>query len=187
MIVSPFQFLSKPAERKLSLLLFGLVVVMVVIMRFLDAPLKNEISPQGIVSFELAKDVDRSVAIIDSWDTIAKTSAKWSMAFDFLFLIVYGLFIGLMIHKLNRVWSRSSFHSLGTVMIYLVFLASFFDIIENISLILLLRGSIEQIWSSVAYYFAIMKFIILAVALLFVIVSAIKLLVNKNKSTLNFI
>jgi hypothetical protein len=72
-------------------------------------------------------------------------------------------------------------------LIYLVFLASFFDIIENISLILLLRGSIEQIWSSVAYYFAIMKFIILAVALLFVIVSAIKLLVNKNKSTLNFI
>ncbi len=126
MIVSPFQFLSKPAERKLSLILFGLVVVMVVIMCFFDAPLKNEISPQGIVSFELAKDVDKSVAIIDSWDTIAKTSAKWSMAFDFLFLIVYGLFIGLMIHKLNRIWIKSGFHTFGIALIYRVDLSRFF-------------------------------------------------------------
>jgi len=182
MIVSPFQFLSKPAERKLSLLLFGLVVVMIVIMRFFDAPLKNEISPQGIVSFELAKDVDRSVAIIDSWDTIAKTSAKWSMAFDFLFLIVYGLFIGLLIHKLNRVWISSSFHSLGTVLIYLVFLASFFDIIENIALLFLLNGNLVQIWSSIAFYFAMLKFIILAVALAFIVTSTIALLLKKSRT-----
>jgi hypothetical protein len=186
-MVSPFQFLSKSSEKKLSIILFVFVVLMVVIMRYFDAPLKNETSPQGIVSFEMAKDINRSVEIIESWDRAARVSADWSMVFDFLFLVVYGLFIGLLIHKLNRSWIETSFHSFGIVLIYLVFLASFFDIIENIALILLLRGSIEQIWSSVAYYFAIMKFIILAVALLFVIVSAIKLLVNKNKSTLNFI
>ena len=54
----------------------------------IDAPLKNEISPQGIVSFELAKDVNRSVAIMKSWDRMARLSADWSMRFDFLFLIV---------------------------------------------------------------------------------------------------
>ena len=182
MIVSPFQFLSKPAERKLSLLLFGSVVVMIVIMRFFDAPLKNEISPQGIVSFELAKEVDRSVAIIDSWDSAAKTSAKWSMAFDFFFLIVYGLFIGLIIHKVNKVWRSSRFHSIGVALIYLVFLASFFDIIENIALLLLLRGNVEQIWSCSAYYFAMLKFIILAIALVFIMISTIVLLLNKNRT-----
>jgi len=182
MIVSPYQFLSKPAEKKLSLILFGLVVVMVVIMRFFDAPLKNEISPQGIVSFELAKDVDVSAAIIDSWDTIARTSANRSMAFDFLFLIVYGLFIGLMIHKLNRVWIKSGFHTFGIVLIYLVFLASLFDIIENVALLLLLSGNLEQIWSSTAYYFAMMKFIILAIALVFIIISGTVLLLNKNRT-----
>ena len=182
MIVSPFQFLSKPAEKRLGLILFGSVVVMVVIMRFFDAPLKNEISPQGIVSFELAKDVNRSVAIMESWNSTAKTSANRSMAFDFLFLIVYGLFIGLMIHKLNRVWIKSSFHAFGIVLIYLVFLASFFDIIENIALLLLLSGDLEQIWSSTAYYFAMMKFIILAIALVFIIVSTITLLANKNRA-----
>jgi hypothetical protein len=150
-------------------------------MRFFDAPLKNEISPEGIVSFELAKDVDKSVAIIKSWNHVAIKSANRSMAFDFLFLIVYGLFIGLMIHKLNRVWNTSGFQRFGIVLIYLVFLAGFFDIIENIALIFLLRGDLEQIWSSSAYYFAIMKFAILAIAFLFIIISFVALLIRKGR------
>ena len=182
MIISPFQFLSKPTEKKLILILLGLMVVMVVLMRFFDAPLKNETSPHGIVSFELAKDVNRSVAVIESWDKLARTSADWSMRFDFLFLIVYGLFIGLMIHKVNRVWRSSRVHSMGIALIYLVFLASFFDIIENIALVLLLRGNLIQVYSSIAYYFAMMKFIILATALMFIIISATALLLNKNRT-----
>jgi hypothetical protein len=181
-IVSPFQFLSRSTERKLSLMLFVLIVIMVMVMRYFDAPLKNEISPQGIVSFELAKDVDVSVAIIDSWDIIARTSANRSMAFDFLFLIVYGLFIGLMIHKVNRVWINSNFHRFGIVLIYLVFLASFFDIIENVALLFLLRGDLEQIWSSTAFYFAMLKFIILAIALAFIFISSIALLLNRSRT-----
>ena len=104
------------------------------------------------------------------------------MAFDFLFLIVYGLFIGLMIHKVNRVWRSSRFHSMGIVLIYLVFLASFFDIIENIALLLLLSGNLEQIWSSTAFYFAILKFIIIALALVFIIISVIALFFNKKRT-----
>ena len=181
-IASPFLFLSRSAERKLSIILFVLVVIMVVVMRFFDAPLKNEVSPQGIVSFELAKDVNKSAVIIESWDAAALASARWSMTFDFLFLIVYGLFIGLLIHKLNRIWIKSSFQTIGIVLIYLVFLASFFDIIENIALLLLLRGDLEQIWSSTAYYFAMMKFIILAIALVFLIVSTITFLLKKGRS-----
>ena len=181
-MVSPFQSLSRFSEKKLSMILFVLVVAMVIIMRFFDAPLKNETSPQGIVSFELAKDVHKSAAIMESWDTVARSSANWSMTFDFLFLIIYGLFIGLLIHKLNRVWDETSFHLFGIAMIYLVFFASFFDVIENISLILLLRGNLEQVWSSIAYYFAVSKFIILGIALLFIVMSLITLLIKKTKT-----
>ena len=182
MRLSPFHYLSKSTEKKLSLILFGLMVVIVVLMRLFDAPLKNEASPQGIVSFELAKDVDWSVAIIDSWDSFAKASAKRSMTLDFLFLVVYGLFIGLMIHKVNSVWRSSRFHTVGIALIYLVFIASFFDILENIALLLLLNGSLEQIWSSTAFYFAILKFFILALALVFIIISATAILLNKNRT-----
>ena len=182
MILSPFHFLSKPVEKRLSLMLLGLIVVIVVLLRFFDAPLKNETCPQGIVSFELAKDLGRSVVIIDSWDSFAKASAKRSMTLDFLFLVVYGLFIGLMIHKVNRVWGPSRFHTVGIALIYLVFIASFFDILENIALLLLLNGSLEQIWSSTAFYFAILKFFILALALVFIITSATAILLNKNRT-----
>jgi len=182
MMVSPFQSLSKSSEKKLIIVLFVLVVVMIIIMRFFDAPLKNETSPQGIVSFELAEDVNKSAAILESWDSVARSSAHWSMTFDFLFLIVYGLFIGLLIHKLNRVWDETSFHLFGIALIYLVFFASFFDVIENVSLILLLRGNLEQVWSSTAYYFAVSKFIILVIAFLFIITSVIVLLIKKTKT-----
>jgi len=181
-LVSPFQFLSRSTERKLSWILFVFVIMMVIVMRFFDAPLKNEISPQGIVSFELAKDLNRSTEIIRSWNAVATRSANLSMAFDFLFLIVYGMFIGLMVHKLNRIWIKSGFHMVGIVLIYLVFLASFFDIIENIALLLLLNGNLIQIWSSTAYYFAMLKFIILAIALVFIVISAVALLFNKNRT-----
>ena len=50
-----------------------------------------------------------------------------------------------------------------------VFLAAFFDVIENIALLQLIYGSLEPFWSSITYYFAILKFAILVVAIVYVL------------------
>jgi len=50
--------------------------------------------------------------------------------------------------------SEMKLSKFGNLLIALIFIAAFFDCIENIALIKLLLGDLEQVWSSIAYYFA---------------------------------
>ena len=81
------------------------------------------------------------------------------MRFDFLFLLVYALFISILIHTLNeRLWKHTKIYTIGVILIWCMFLAALFDMVENVALIKLLLGDLQQKWSSIAYYFAIFKF-----------------------------
>lgn len=180
MFISPFQNISKPSEKKLTIILLVSLIIMFLTMRYFDAPLKNTEAPFGIISFEFAKDLSKSEAILNSWNALAKTSAGMSMGFDFLFLIIYALFFALLIHKLNeRIWKGSEINIIGVILIWLIFLAAFCDIIENIALIQLLLGDLLQKWSSIAFYSAIFKFFLLTVGLLFTIITSFVLIFKK--------
>jgi len=183
MLYSPFQKLAKSLEKRLIIILVVLLIILVILMQNLNFSLKNEVSPSGIVSFELAKDLVKSEAILNSWDILSKTSAGMSLGFDFLFLIVYSLFISLLIHKLNvRLWKHSKIYNIGIIFIWFVIFAGFFDSIENIALINLLLGDLKQIWSSIAYYFAISKFSLLTFGILYIIINSIILIFRKKYS-----
>lgn len=150
-------------------------------MRSFDAPLKNDICKNGIVSFELAKDLGKTVKILDSWDANAKINAGLSMGFDFLFLLMYSSFMALLIFNINnRLWKNKSFHKLGNLLIVLIFMAAFFDIIENMALIKILLGDLDQTWSSTAYYFALMKFAIILICIIYLLVNWLLLLFKKT-------
>lgn len=156
-------------------------------MRVFDAPLKNEVCPNGIVSFELAKDLSVSKNILNSWDDNAKANAGLSLGFDFLFLIVYSSFIALLIYNLNnRFWKDKGFYKVGRVLVYLIFVAAIFDIIENIALIELLKDNLIQVWASIAYYFASLKFIFILICLLYVIINWLAYLLVINKKDKRF-
>lgn len=180
MLISPFYKLSLEKQKRNLIFLFIFMIIMVAIMRFFDSELKNNIAPSGIVSFELAKEVSQSEMILNSWNDTAKSFANLSMKFDFIFLIIYGLFLGLLVHRLNEsVWKQGSIYQLGILICWSIFLAAIFDVIENLALMKLLKGDLQQIWSTIAYYFAWMKFALLALGILFVILSSGKLLLNK--------
>ena len=161
------KFLCKNEMFK-SVVVLGLLVGMIMLMRFFDAPLKNEIAPAGIVSFELAKDVEKSALILTSWNTDAISSAKKSLYFDFLFLCIYSTFITMLIFKLNRKLKLKK-RFLTEILIGAVFLAAFFDVVENLALLKLIYGSLEQRWSSISYIFALLKFAFLVVAIIYIL------------------
>ena len=168
-------------NKKLVLLLFIVTVLCIFSMRFFDAPLKNDICKSGIISFELAKDLSVSEDIMDSWNERSKVSASLSMGFDFLFLLVYSSFIGLLIFRVRNKMKKDHFlQKLGKILIYAIFLAALFDVIENIALIKLLLGDLKQIWSSLAYYFAIPKFLIVLICIVYILLSWLFLLFRKN-------
>ncbi len=180
MLQSPYCKLSKSSIRNLTIVLFITVIILATVMRYLDSQIQNIDNAQGIISFELANDLSKSEAILNSWNTLSKTSAGMSMGFDFLFLIVYSLFITILIHLVNeKLWRKSKINSVGVLLIWLTFLAALFDMIENVALIKLLLGDLQQKWSSIAYYFAICKFSLLSLGVFFIIINSFFLIFKK--------
>lgn len=161
---------NKKGRKFLLVKLLILVILFALVMRHFDSYLINDVSKNGIVSFELAKELSKSEDIINSWDTVSKYAAGMSMGFDFLFLIIYSSFIGLLIYNINQsLWKGQSFYAIGVIMIWSIYFAALFDIIENIALINLLLGDLNQIWSSIAYYFAMVKFVIILTCIIYII------------------
>ena len=151
-------------------------------MKTFNKPLVNNVCKGGVISFELAKDLDCSEKIINSWNENAKLNMSLSLGFDFLFLLVYSSFIALLIFNINnKLWKSKPFYKVGKLLIYAIFIAAFFDVIENIALIKLLLGDLKQIWSSIAYYFATIKFIIVLICIIYLLFSWSTLLFKKEK------
>jgi hypothetical protein len=181
MFTSPFEKITKRTEKKFTYSVLYLLIISLVVMRYFDRFLINEITPHGIISFELAGTLDRAVEIINSWSTLAKTYAGLSLGYDFLFLILYTSFIAILIHKLNqRLWTNKPFYRIGELLIWAMFFAAIFDTVENASLIKLLIGARQQFWVSVAYYFALAKFLLIIVGILYIVVNSIFLLTKKK-------
>lgn len=180
MLKSPFSKLTPALEKKWTIVLILLLIANIGLIRYFDASLINSICKNGIVSFEFAKDIESSNTIINSWNQQATKAAYSSLILDFLFLIVYSSFIGLLIHKIVKQTKEDSFISnLGTLLIWGVFLAALFDAIENIALLNLLLGDLNQIWSSTAYYFAVLKFTLIFGCMVYILVGWILIIAKK--------
>ena len=145
----------------------------------LGAPLRTSEAPWGIVSFELAGHLANSEMILASWDPTAKVSAGANLGLDYLFIVAYTVAIGLgcvlvaggLAHN-GRQWGHAGiFLSWGTI------LAGALDSVENYALIRLLLGSKAEILPVVARFCAIPKFVLVFLALFYVIVGALAWLV----------
>ncbi len=68
----------------------------------------------------------------------------------------------------------------GLLLTKLQFVAALFDAIENIALIKLLLGSNNSLFPSIAYYFALIKFAIIAIGILYIIIGLFTLLFQKE-------
>lgn len=171
----------KTYNKRITILLLITVLINIIVIRKFDTPLKNEICKSGIISFELAKDLDKTLEILDSWDANAKINVSLSLGFDFLFLLIYSSFIALLIFNINnRLWKNKSFYKFGNFLVVLIFIAAFFDILENTALIKLLLGDLVQVWSSIAYYFSVIKFSIVLICIIYLLINWIILLFKKS-------
>ncbi len=168
-------------NNRFFVLMVFLLLISVSIMHYFDGFLKTDMSKNGILSFELAKESYMSGEIINSWNSTAKTAAGLSLGFDFLFLLIYASFLSMLIFKINNALYKNSLkNNLSKFIILSPFIAAFFDVIENIALIKLLLGDIQMKWSLIAYYFAIMKFSLLAIVISYILVG-FSILIFRNK------
>lgn len=126
----------------------------------LDRVLRTEAAPNGIVSFELARTGETSRAILDSWNPQAREAAMLLQGLDYLYLVVYPIWLSLLIsspsERLGGTWQRA-----GLWMSTAVLLCAPLDAIENHALIVqIMRGPSDDL-AARAWLCATMKFALL--------------------------
>jgi len=140
---------------------FAASIAIMAVMGVIGEPLVTPQAPLGIVSFELAGTPNQVKLILDSWDERAQQYAAFSLGFDYLFMLAYSTAIGLgcllaaaAIRSLA--WPLAA---LGVPLAWGMWLGALFDVVENLSLtLILLAGATANAWPIIALYCALIKF-----------------------------
>jgi hypothetical protein len=171
----PLRLIPHADRRRLFFTFLALSLIFYAVFGILDAPLRTEAAPNGIVSFELAGTPQAAREITDSWKQLslllsATTDrpnpyivntpyvfAAFGLGLDYLFMPVYALALAigtlLAAHK-HTGWIQSLAVAAG----YGAWVAALFDAVENYALLRVLLGAVESSYPAIASFCAIVKF-----------------------------
>jgi hypothetical protein len=130
----------------------------------IDLHLRNPVSPNGIVSFELCAYSGSCRAIVEAWGPVGQVWAALSLGLDYLFMFLYSatLFLGLLLVAVH-VPERLKTITLGAA--WAVWVAGAADAAENYCLTQILVNPAAGGCAWPASIFATIKFVVLGVTL----------------------
>jgi hypothetical protein len=137
----------------------------------------------GIVEYELAFTSDKANEILAAWGDEGRDAARLQLWLDYLYLVVYGLFFWLAIKAvrdgaLRRGWTR--YARPGAAIALLPLVAAGADAIEDLFLLLVLGGHGGDAAPLLGGAFAVVKFVAIAVAGLYLLVGLIGFAVHRR-------
>jgi hypothetical protein len=150
----------------LTLLLLGLSLWL----SGLGQALVTDAAPHGIVSYELARHLDRSSAMLASWSADARERAMLLQGIDALYLLVYPAWFSLAAARLGArlggAWQRA-----GAAVSWAVLLAAPLDAVENHALVRQLLDGPTELHAQLAWWCAVPKFALVGVAAAFLLLA----------------
>ncbi len=158
--------------RRRGLIASGIATVLLLLaMSPAEERMKDTGGP-GMVPFELTGGQDRANEILSEWGEEGQDAARESLWIDFGFLVAYGTFLTLALAATRdlaraRGWRRMA--RIGAVVVFFGALSAAFDAFENTCLLLTLGGA-GSVFPFLATLFASCKFLLLAVALGYLVV-----------------
>jgi hypothetical protein len=130
----------------------------------------------SLIAFESAGSVARSRGILAGWGDSGKTAAWWQLALDTPFLIGYGLFAAGACAAVARRSAKAGklrLERLATLLAWCGPVAAAADLLQNVSLALVLSGHVTQPWPRIAAICGPMTTILMIVALAFTLVGMV--------------
>ena len=107
----------------------------------------------SLIAFENAGTVARSQEILTGWGEAGKAAAWWQLVLDLPFLVGYGLFAAgacaAVARRAARV-GKPRLRKAATVLAWCGPAAAAADMLQNVSLALILAGHVAQPWSRIA-------------------------------------
>lgn len=139
----------------------------------------------GMVPFELTGGRDRADEILAEWGEDGQDAAREQLWIDFGYLLAYGTFLTLAVAAIRdmartRGWRRLA--AVGGFVVYFGALVAGFDALENICLLLTLDGSGAS-FPLLATIFAACKFILLAIAIAYLLAGLTMRVLNRAPAT----
>jgi len=158
-------FARVPAHRRSTLARSSAIgaLLLFVVIGWLGAPLRGDVTPFGIVSLQFAASPDVAASMSDAWTEVPRARLLWAHALDLLFPVAYASAIGLTatgLAQVSRAAGPAAAVAAGSALV-----AAVADQLENgAMLVTLLRG---PGWGSVLVTLAaaMVKFAALALAL----------------------
>jgi hypothetical protein len=141
-------------------------------------PAMRTMSDHGysLFAFEKAGSVERSAEIVDTWGEDGKRAAWWQLAFDTPFLIGYGLFAAGACAAVARradCTAKPRLRQMAAVVVWFGPLAAVVDLLQNVSLALILLGHIDSPWPQISATGGSLTSALMGAALLFAVVGAV--------------
>lgn len=167
----PLEFLPQNKRKPVFFVFLFLTILIFVIFRYLDTPLRTSAAPSGIVSYELAGNAAASQAILDSWDSNARLFAAFGLGFDYIFMPVYALALSLGLLLAGNVkagWLRKLTAWMG----WGALVAVLFDAVENYALWKMLADGATSPFPEIAMICASVKFALLVTGLVAALIGA---------------
>lgn len=153
-------------------------IIMVFVMRWLSTDLVSDYSPNGIVSFELAKKYSDASAIMKA---VGVKPFQLNIGIDFIFIVTYCLFLFFCCKAIMDKIKSNAFKKLALLFLEFSVLVGVLDMIENIAMLITLGGYGTNTSVTISYYAAILKFSLAAIVVIYIVVAFIILLITTNK------
>jgi len=139
----------------------------------------------GIVDFEVAFTSGKAQEIMRAWGAKGHDAAVASLWFDFLYLIAYGLFLCLAIRAVGdglRARGRLRLAAPATAISLLPLVSATSDAVEDVFLLLVLGGDLPSAGPPLAGSFATLKFVCIAVALVYLLAGLIAMALTRRSA-----
>lgn len=168
---------------KVYFFLFLCATVLVeVVLTLSGANLKTAAAPLGIISYELALDIEKAQFIVNSWDRNASISASFNIGFDYLFLVFYSTTIAFACIWLANLVGSIGFMKISYLIAWLQWLAAILDVAENTALYFFLQSPTQALLPPIAFWCAVCKFLLVGIGLLCSLVGLVLFLYKKLKN-----
>jgi hypothetical protein len=167
--------------RALWILGIASLVILGVLMVF-EGRMKATGGP-GIVPFEVAGSQERAREILALWGPEGRSAARASLIIDYPFLLAYASFYALACTAVSEALARRGFGWLGSVGMRLAWgalAAGAFDAVENAALLGVLATDGSGALAATARWFAIGKFTLTTLVILYVLGGLVLCLVRRR-------
>lgn len=164
----PFEHYSADKRRRAFIWLLAGTLLVGAALVLIDSRMHSAAAPHGIVSYELARNVDAAQKILDSWTTLrARGAAGMSLGLDFLFLALYSSLIALAcLWAGQRAGFASALGKIAGPLAWAQWLAASLDAVENVALAIMFdRIHASEPLRSIAFVAAALKFGLVALGL----------------------